>query len=374
MVDDSDKKITDDPEKQVFVKQKSKKVTPGSRIPQGEMPVGKMERGVSQGEMPVGKMEGTVKPHVLAHPVKEITTGKLAGSAKIATGKVGFDFPATLRGSTTHFNVYYDPSLGTDGQTIADAVLASCEYEYNIISAYFGGLTPSSFNIIIAAGIGGAYHYGCSATDLYCDAQTSPLDVNHTRMLVVAEEVEVFSALQGRGWDCASSNGEGLSRVIAATDLYPAELDGFNSAATWLDTPGRPDYVNINDPTDRSYISTGCSVLFLNYLRYQLGYRWSDIVQAAGSTLEQNYQSVTGRVGGLTPFKTLLQAHFPEGTPSGLRTDNPFPFPLGTEAWYGWESLGGYCLEGPAAVSWGPNRIDTFVIGGDQAMYHKWWA
>jgi hypothetical protein len=40
------------------------------------MPVGKMERGVSQGEVPVGKMEGTVKPHVLAHPVKEITTGK----------------------------------------------------------------------------------------------------------------------------------------------------------------------------------------------------------------------------------------------------------------------------------------------------------
>ena len=193
MVDDSEKKITDNPEKQVFAKQKSKKVTSGSKIPhdelpvgrmgrgvsqgempvgrmergvsqgempvgrmergvsqgempvgrmergvsQGEMPVGRMERGVSQGEMPVGRMESTIKPHVLAHPVKEIATGKLSGSAKVATGKVGFDFPATLRGSTTHFNVYYNPSLGTDGQTIADAVLASCEYEYNTTFCLF---------------------------------------------------------------------------------------------------------------------------------------------------------------------------------------------------------------------------------------------
>jgi hypothetical protein len=30
-------------------------------------------------------------------------------------------------------------------------------------------------------------------------------------------------------------------------------------------------------------------------------------------------------------------------------------------------------MGGPAAVSWGPNRIDTFVIGTDSAMWHKWW-
>jgi serine protease AprX len=41
--------------------------------------------------------------------------------------------------------------------------------------------------------------------------------------------------------------------------------------------------------------------------------------------------------------------------------------------WNDWENLGGYCLNGPGAVSWGPNRIDTFVIGSDNAMYHKWW-
>ena len=42
-------------------------------------------------------------------------------------------------------------------------------------------------------------------------------------------------------------------------------------------------------------------------------------------------------------------------------------------SWSGWEYQGGYCISAPAAVSWAPNRIDTFVIGTDHAMYHKWW-
>src|SRR5262249_47789116 len=75
----------------------------------------------------------------------------------------------------------------------------------------------------------------------------------------------------------------------------------------------------------------------------------------------------------LAPFKALLQAHYPAGTPSGLRTDNPFPFPTGSEAWYGFESLGGYCLDGVTVASWDLNRLDCFVVGGDGARYHKLW-
>jgi hypothetical protein len=42
--------------------------------------------------------------------------------------------------------------------------------------------------------------------------------------------------------------------------------------------------------------------------------------------------------------------------------------------WHGFESLGGGCAGGPAAVSWEQNRIDTFVIGENSSMWHKWWA
>ncbi|HVB07434.1 MAG TPA: hypothetical protein VNF00_00685 [Candidatus Acidoferrales bacterium] len=66
-------------------------------------------------------------------------------------------------------------------------------------------------------------------------------------------------------------------------------------------------------------------MLFLNYLHYQLNYTWPQIVQAAGSTLEQTYAGLAGAPGGFAPFKALLDSHFPPGQPSGLTTDNPFP-------------------------------------------------
>ena len=41
--------------------------------------------------------------------------------------------------------------------------------------------------------------------------------------------------------------------------------------------------------------------------------------------------------------------------------------------WQGWEDLGGTIVDAPAAVSWGPHRIDCFAPGSDNHLYHKWW-
>lgn len=257
---------------------------------------------------------------VFAHSVHPVM-------ARLSTTN-GFDYPTTKRGQTKNFNVYYDPTLGAGGAFIADAVLASCEDDYKKVQAYFGGITPSGlpFNIIIAAGIGGAYHRGCGAVDLYCDADTSAIpDVDHhTRMLVVGEEVEVFCATQNAGWDCGASNGEGLSRVLA-TDAYPTELNGFATAASWLDSAARPDWVSNTAPTDQDPTANGCSVLFLNYLHSQLGFGWGAIVQAGAPTLAETHQNLTGENDGFDQFSSLLQMYYPLGTRSGLTTDNPFP-------------------------------------------------
>lgn len=242
-----------------------------------------------------------------------------------AAAAAGFDFPATLAGKTTHFQVYYQTGFA-NGPAIAQGALATCERDYNAQVAFFSGIQIPTLpiNILIGTGIGGAYHYGCAAIDLYCDGDTAANpDIDLTRMLAVAEEVEVFEATQNKGWDCGASNGEGLSRVLA-TELYPAELDGFSTASSWLDS-NRPDWVSKTDATDQNAVSTGCAVLFLNYLRYQLNYSWPQIVQAAGATLEQTYKGVSGKTGGFAPFKSLLDAHFPPGQPSNLTTDNPFP-------------------------------------------------
>jgi hypothetical protein len=42
-------------------------------------------------------------------------------------------------------------------------------------------------------------------------------------------------------------------------------------------------------------------------------------------------------------------------------------------AWSGWEDLGGIITAGPAVASWSANRLDTFVKGSDNHMWHKWW-
>jgi len=38
----------------------------------------------------------------------------------------------------------------------------------------------------------------------------------------------------------------------------------------------------------------------------------------------------------------------------------------------GYEFMGGVCMSAPEVASWGPNRLDAFVLGTDRALYHKW--
>src|SRR5262249_40542112 len=119
-----------------------------------------------------------------------------------------------------------------------------------------------------------------------------------------------------------------------------SELNGFNSASTWLDG-GRPDFVNVNDGTDTNYLSIGCSVLFLFWLRYQLAFTWNQICQAAGNTLAQTYQTLTGRADALQQFTELVQAKYPQGSPSGLTLDNPYPLRKSTNTGYLIQSIFG---------------------------------
>jgi hypothetical protein len=41
-------------------------------------------------------------------------------------------------------------------------------------------------------------------------------------------------------------------------------------------------------------------------------------------------------------------------------------------SWSGWTSMGGILMSGPATVSWSANRIDVFVRGSDNGLYHRY--
>jgi len=242
-----------------------------------------------------------------------------------------FDYAVESVGATANFHVYSAVSLGPQGQEVGQGVLQRCETDAQTLAGYFN-VPVQPCNIIMAPlsqnndGSGGAYHHTCQDADLYCDVQFNPLNTDLTNALVVAEEVEVFEAVQNRGWNCGASNGEGLSRVLAEV-LYPGVLDAYSTAAVWLDSPDRPDWVSNNNSTDQDSVSNGCSVLFLYWLNGPLGFDWGKITQAAAATLADTYQQLTGKSAAYQDFRNAIDEMFPLGKASGVTTDNPFGAP-----------------------------------------------
>jgi len=234
----------------------------------------------------------------------------------------------TIGGYTANFGVFFENTLGSDGQPLADAILGSCEQDLSQLRSFFGGVSTGRFSVFIDAGSQyWAYHESCASTEIHCvnvayDAPDGELE----NFLNCAEVDEVLMAVQAKGWDCGASAGEGLSRVLA-TELHPAGLNtslaNFSSAHYWLNS-ARPDWVT-QTGTDHDRVPIGCATLFINYLRHQLRFSLAQIVQAGGTTLQQTYEQLTGCTDAFGPFASLLEAAFPPGVTVDLPNDNPFP-------------------------------------------------
>jgi hypothetical protein len=49
----------------------------------------------------------------------------------------------------------------------------------------------------------------------------------------------------------------------------------------------------------------GCSVLFLNWMSFQLKYAWNQIIAAGAPTLAETYKNLTGKNNGWEAFKAF---------------------------------------------------------------------
>jgi hypothetical protein len=238
-------------------------------------------------------------------------------------------------GRTPHVVVYSDGS--PQGDATAQAVLASAEDDYAATAAWFGGIdlpagqegddqsvprTATPVQVLLDPQAGGAYHFGCDATDIYLEP-TPELASG----FFVAELVEVFEAALNNGWDCGQTNGEGLSRVLAG-ERNP-NLGGLfvqTEQAWWAD--GRADYTSDNSADDTNADANGCATLYLYYLHAQLGYDWAAIVAAGAPTLAQTYTKLSGRDGasGFADFLSRLATlDAGDGTLNVPASGNPFP-------------------------------------------------
>ncbi|HEV2487950.1 MAG TPA: hypothetical protein VGT08_20690 [Terracidiphilus sp.] len=243
-----------------------------------------------------------------------------------AAAPLGLDYPVTQVGVVGNITVSYDPSLGSQGLTLATHMLGVVSGPYQQMQSNFA-TAGSAITVVVAPlsgkndGSGGAYHYGCdfkSGGVLYLDATFAvttgnPLDLEVA--LYIAELSECFMGAQNKGWGCGYSNGEGLSRYLAE-NCSPGVIPSWGITGPSWASAGFPDWVSKTEQTDGDYASTGCAIVYIYWMR-SLGYTTSQIVQAGGSTLSANYQTLTGKT---TAYADLVAAV------KGLTitTDNPF--------------------------------------------------
>lgn len=238
-----------------------------------------------------------------------------------------FDYPVARVGSVGSITVYYDPSLGADGQTLAAELLPRVTAPYDALQSSFN-VVGGAVDVVVAPlsgnndGSGGAYHYGCDFTSggtLYLDAtfanaSVAPLDLEVA--LYVAELSECFMGTQGRGWNCGYSNGEALSRFFSEIETPPNTLpSGFISGPSW-EQNGYPDWISKTETTDQDYASIGCGVVYIYWMRSH-GFTAAQITQAAGATFADNYQVLTGKTSAYADLRAAV-------TGITITSDNPF--------------------------------------------------
>jgi len=240
------------------------------------------------------------------------------------------DYPSTPVGTVGQITVEYATSLGQNGQTLAQQLLGVVEPPYIEMESFFG-VAGGAVTVVVAPlsgqndGSAGAYHYGCdfaSGGVLYLDATFANTTIDPTDLelsLYIAELSEAFMGAQGTGWGCGSSNGEGLSRYLAEVMPPPGSFPAWGvTGPSWADA-GFPDWVSRTESTDRNYVSTGCAVVYLDWMRF-LGFSTREIVAAGGATLSANYQTLTGKTTAYADLIAALQG-------LTVNSDDPFPRP-----------------------------------------------
>jgi hypothetical protein len=292
-------------------------------------------------------------------------------------------FHTVTLGSTANFTVLYEDAdrgqnLAYDAgallvvQRRAQHVLDVCERDLSLLCAWFGipvgeGLGPSNrvqvlLTTLSPAGtfLNGAFNEGYgSPPRIHANPFSNVAAAGEDESvagLFVSELIEILMNYRGN-WGPGDSNGEGLSRVAAyllhpgimtsafadpaPTDIAIWMTDPPSDAADgWGGTPPslpshnafRQDWVSSTFtgesgvPGDQDWFSFGCAILFIYYLKDQLGYTMPQIVQTRGATLEERFHGLTGRSGGFGDFRALLDAFYPAGVALPAMYDL---FPLG---------------------------------------------
>ena len=242
-----------------------------------------------------------------------------------------------IAGSTEEFLVTFASEADLDALARAQAIVESCETDLDQLQLWFkidfrAGSRHGIWVHVDSVG-GGASNNGYTSDQspqiFVLDTAQPAVRAEYARFLFVAELAEILMDFTGYGWNRSSSSGEGLS-IVMATELHGSGYYGSNQGPrvqNWLNANPRPDWVSSTEQTDQDFVSFGCAVLFIYYLRYQLGIDYARIIPAGAASLADTYVKLfPGNSGNaFGGFATTVSAHLPVGTAVNPPRDNIFP-------------------------------------------------
>ncbi|PEX75848.1 hypothetical protein COK36_27195 [Bacillus cereus] len=198
----------------------------------------------------------------------------------------------------------------------------------------------------------------------------------------------MFMKFQKKGWygglfdpnGNEGSTGEGLSHFLAQQFEVLKGLhtgfDKFYPANNWM-TSSRPNWVNkvaYEDATDM--VKAGCVVVFLYYLKDQLGYSVKDIIfhgPISSGTLKEVFANLTGELvfgdrddePPFFTFKQFIDINFPGTTTIPTNISSPFPLP-----YRGWYQIGGPARE--VFIAKDPAETDIYATNPTTGDIWEW--
>ena len=191
--------------------------------------------------------------------------------------------------------------------------------------------------------------------------------------------------------------GRGIPDIAGYANGYNIVLQGATSAGWWGTSETAPLYAGLTAVINSA---NGFSAGYINPILYNAGVSAivnihdggsNAVAPAPGYTATAGWNACCGlgRVNGQSMLSVLKSRGTEFGdvfniSAAAWSANRLDVFVKGADdamyhrwwngsAWGGFEDLGGIIMSAPAAVSWGPNRLDIFAVGTDSAMYHRWW-
>lgn len=262
----------------------------------------------------------------------------------------------TLLGNTTNFSISYDEQI-PNARRCAEILMLFCEQDFTQLSQWFnifsGFGNSNRIHVQVyhfppnsdgkedsALGTNQGYFSGQenNSMGLNININSSGYSDNvfpgitlYLLFVFVAELSEIFMSYKDKlhgttTWGARNSNGEALSHFCAHELHYDPNNVIINE---WLALHQRNtsshDWITNTKHTDGDVESYGLGLLFMYYLKTQLGYKIHDIILEGGFTLEQTFQNLTGRTGGFNELNRLIDFYYPIGYSPFASKNDIFP-------------------------------------------------